>query len=450
VPNYTWTSGAQTFTGTQVIFNPQATTVYTATGSDGTCTAMTTLTVTTNPNPTITSITTPSTTICLNNSVTLTGNTSALSPVTGYTWTTSTNTTPIASGAGANTVIVSPATPTAYVLTVENSFSCTSTATQVINVNLLPNVTASVVSNKTLVCSGGQTTLSAGGANTYSWTSGAGTATSLVNPLATTVYTVTGTATLTGCRNTKTVTVNVFTPTISIVGNTATCYGGSITLAGTSSTSPTSYTWNGNVFQATLITTPTTAAVYLLAAETTSSGVKCAATATVQIIIYVNPTVTALSTPSAVCRGETVTLTGSGATTYTYTDPTGATQTGPSVIQTLTAQTLYTVVGTDNNGCNDSTTVLVKASFCTGIGENSASSDLIYVYPNPNNGTFQIHSDVDVELNLINQVGQIVRRVKLSNSNDNRISIENLANGLYYLVGEKDGVRLNQKIIVNK
>src|SRR5690606_12661770 len=51
-PNYTWLPG-NNLTGNSVVVAPSVATVYTVTGSDGTCAGMHTVEVVTKPNPTI-------------------------------------------------------------------------------------------------------------------------------------------------------------------------------------------------------------------------------------------------------------------------------------------------------------------------------------------------------------------------------------------------------------
>lgn len=84
-----------------------------------------------------------------------------------------------------------------------------------------------------------------------------------------------------------------------------------------------------------------------------------AANLTANIISYmsvccVSPTVTAVTTATNVCAGQTVTLTASGAFTYTWSP--GAIV-GTSVTVSPTVSTNYTVVGTSTTGCQASATV---------------------------------------------------------------------------------------------
>ena len=91
-------------------------------------------------------------------------------------------------------------------LVVTNQTDCMDSITKIITVNTLPTVAAT--SNSTLICVGESATLTAVGANTYSWNPG-GTGTNItVSPTVTTTYTVTGTN-ANGCINTAIVTQSV-------------------------------------------------------------------------------------------------------------------------------------------------------------------------------------------------------------------------------------------------
>lgn len=453
--SYTWTSpGAPPsvpaftfgYNNPNPIVFPPVSSVYTVAASDGTCVNTTTVAVNTNPNPTIT-IATTATAICVGQSVTVSA-TGAIN----YTWTTGTNTY--------NTVSVteSPTVATAYNVTGDNSFGCTSTAGQVVLVNPNPTLNVAPVPNKTLVCNGGSSTLTVGGANTYTWSSGvytgAGTSavvTSTALSSGPVIYTVTGTNTLTGCTSSKTATINVFIPTLAVSGTPSTCPGGNITLSA-SGGNANSYTWTApgsatSQVGFSSINTPISGpGVFTVSAMTTSLIVICPGTQTVAVNLYPNPVITASAQRTVICNKEHVTLTAGGGTAYAWSNgaQTSTISVGP------TSNTTYTVTGTDNNGCVNTGTVLVKVSGCAGIGELTAANSGLLVYPNPNGGNFTIESNSDARLTLINELGQIVRTFVLSGSNNYNVAVSDLAKGVYFLSGEKDGFQINQKIIVTK
>ncbi len=86
----------------------------------------------------------------------------------------------------------------------------------------------------------------------------------------------------------------------------------------------------------------------------------CAASATRKaVVVKVNslPTVTANSNAASVCAGTSVTLTGGGAASYTWT---GGVSDGISFIPS--SNNTYTVTGTDVNNCSNTDTIIVNVN----------------------------------------------------------------------------------------
>lgn len=142
---------------------------------------------------TVTVIATPPPTISVNSGAICTGQSFTLSPSGADTYTIS----------GGNS-IVSPTTDATYSITGTDANGCVSSSAAIasVTVNALPNVSA--VTNNTLICVGETATLTASGANTYTWSSSANTNSIAVSPTVTTSYTVTGTD-MNGCENSSTV-----------------------------------------------------------------------------------------------------------------------------------------------------------------------------------------------------------------------------------------------------
>jgi hypothetical protein len=74
----------------------------------------------------------------------------------------------------------------------------------------------------------------------------------------------------------------------------------------------------------------------------------------------------------------------------------------------------------------------------------------IYIYPNPNSGTFTIRSEIEGIWSIVNTFGQFVQTIKLSNSNGHTTSIEDLSKGVYFIIGVYNNKTTKQKIIVTK
>jgi hypothetical protein len=158
------------------------------------------------------------------------------------------------------------------------------------------------------------------------------------------------------------------------------------------------------------------------------------------------PSVSITGGGGTVCAGNSATLTASGASTYSWN--TGSTSS--SIVVTPTANASYTAVGTATNGCSNTVTTSLVVSPCTGLNNTSITLNNLSVYPNPNNGEFTISAEIDMNLTIENSLGQVVKTVSLNQSNNHKVSISNLANGIYFVVGNVNNQNLKQKIIVSK
>ncbi|MBA3665119.1 MAG: T9SS type A sorting domain-containing protein [Bacteroidetes bacterium] len=327
---YTWNTGSN---ASSIAVSPAATTIYTVSGSVGTCSGFNTTTVTVNTTPTVAVNTA---TICAGSNATLTA-----SGATTYSWNT---------GATTNAISVSPAATTVYTVTGANG-TCSGANTTTVTVNASPTVAV----NSATICSGNTTALTASGATTYSWNTGATTNVVSVSPAATTVYTVTGTSG--GCTNTKTSTVTVnATPTVA-VNSSAVCSGNSTILTASGATT---YSWNTGATTNAISVSPAATTVYTVAG--TSNG--CTSSNTSTVTVNATPTVAVNS--STICSGTNAFLTASGATSYSWN--TGATTNAISV--SPVSNTIYTVTGT-SNGCSNVKTATVTVNATPTITVNS-------------------------------------------------------------------------------
>ena len=345
---------------------------------------------------------------------------------------------------------VTPTVTTNYMVTGTNNVTgCVSSSQELILVNELPII--SVSPSPTLVCSGFPSTLKAAGtlqrpAHTFSWTHTGTGSTSVVNPLSTSVYTVSGTNTITTCMNTQTVLVTVFKPTFTTTSDTAICLKGSVALKASGAEQ---YVWEpGNISGNVLVASPTVSTIYTVtASSTTVGGLTCTNPQTIKVDIYNNPTITATSQRTMVCRDEVVELYASGASTYTWL--TGGNIQDDTISVSPVQKTTYIVIGTDAFGCRDTTTVMIEFSNCPGFAEHAGKLKLS-VFPNPNTGVFTIQATEEMKLNLVNELGQIVQELTFSPHNNRKINVTNLAAGIYFITGQSNSVPINQKIIVNR
>ena len=321
--SYTWSGGITNNTP----FIPLITGSYSVTGTDANgCINTAVSPVTVNPLPVVTaSVSNP--VVCFGNPIILTGG-----GATTYTW----------SQGIVNAAPFVPSVTATYTVTGTNANGCQGSAVQSVTVHQLPVVAANA--NATLICYGNSVVLYGSGANTYTWSGGRTNGVAFF-PTINSTYTVNGTNTLTGCTNTNIAVISISVnplPVISASANPmAVCMGQSTTF--TVSGADT-YTWSGGIVTGVPFT-PTNNTNYFVTGTNTLTG--CSNVTTQSITVYALPLVLASSTGTAICIGQSVTLNGSGAHTYTWTN--GA-QNGISFSPQSTSS--YSVSGTNTlTGC---------------------------------------------------------------------------------------------------
>lgn len=505
--SYNWMPGSNTNTNYNV--TPSSNTTYTLTGTDANgCVNTDTLLMYVNPLPTITA-TASLDTVCTGNTDTLTA-----SGAVSYAW---------SSGGTAAQEIVSPSTMTTYTVSGTDTNGCVNTATVTVHALLSGPVTATAA--YPVVCSGSLEVLSASGASNYSWQPGNLTGSPVnINPTTTTTYTVTG-STSNGCIKTDSVTVNV-NPLPAVAASTSpdsVCSGATATLTATGANT---YTWSpGNISGSSVTVTPTASTTYT-ATGTDSNG--CSDTGLVALNVLPSPNVTASSNPPASCSGSPVTITATGASTFTWQP---GNLTGSSVVVTPSGPTTYTVTGvnangctdtylinisvtpgpdiicyaaqtnvctndmnvllygipaggtwsgpgvsggyfvpstagtgthvltysyTDPNGCTNSGTTTIVVSQCVGVNEFSGLGGVSF-YPNPNDGLFTIHvasgNIHEMKMEVVDLQGRIIHSEILSGIDagfSKEINLSGIANGAYYLRISSENNTLTEKLIIQQ
>ncbi|OFY19272.1 MAG: hypothetical protein A2X02_02105, partial [Bacteroidetes bacterium GWF2_29_10] len=226
-------------------------------------------------------------TICNGSSVSLTA-----TGATSYLWST---------GATAATISVNPATTSTYYVT-GTTGACTAKDTVIVTVNPLPTINAGI--DKT-ICNGSSTSLTATGATSYLWNTGATTATISVDPAITSTYYVTGTTSTCYAEDTVIVTVNSL-PTAN-AGSDVTIISGDSTVL--TATGGTSYLWSTSKTTASITVKPIINTVYYVSVYNASA---CMAIDSVKVSVTTASCSVSAGTDKTICKGSSVSLTATG------------------------------------------------------------------------------------------------------------------------------------------
>ncbi|MFB9090022.1 GEVED domain-containing protein, partial [Flavobacterium paronense] len=389
--NYSWTSNPSTTIA--AVQNPTGITpaaglnTYTVTANTASCASTASNTVSVTPNALPTAGITGVSSFCPGGNTLLTSNGVAGSgSISSYQWKYSADGIAYANVASGGTSDTYTATAAGfYTVTVTNTNTCSVTS---IPFQVTQNTPATItVSGTATICNGQPTSLLASGAVSYSWSSSSiapapsGNNPS-VSPSVTTTYTVTGTDS-NGCTtNSPTVTVTVLSPLAAITASAPDyCIGSSINLSTTSAfvDAPVTYSWTSNPsgFTSTVQNPTGVSPSGTVTYTVTATNGYCSTNSSVTV--HQNPLPTIAVSDETICNGSSVFLSATGATNYTWAPATGlSATTGTSVTANPTATQGYTITGTDDNGCVNTTTATVTV---TQPGSITSATPLQVVIP---------------------------------------------------------------------
>lgn len=185
-------------------------------------------------------------------------------------------------------------------------------------------------------------------------------------------------------------------------------------------------------------------------AEESSCGSSVGRTAIHVTVAPLPPINIASSNPTA-CVGESTTITATGGSTYSWTTPVStAVVISPSLQVFILLTVSYTVTGVDANGCKNTASITITPNLCLGMNQEEIRNLGISIYPNPGTGEIHIRSASSLDLVLTDELGQRVRFISLSSSNNFETQVNGLANGIYFVTGGNEQGRVNEKIIILK
>ncbi|HLP19652.1 MAG TPA: gliding motility-associated C-terminal domain-containing protein [Chitinophagales bacterium] len=333
--SYDWGSGITTAANTVNSPNTYTVTVTAANGCTATAASVIAQSITV---PTAAVSPASATLDCINTSTVLT----ASGGIT-YNW-----------GGGVTTANKTVTLPNTYTVTVTDVNGCTASASSVILQDITAPVAVISPAGAALNCVTSAVTLTASGGTTYDWGGGITSPTNTVGAASTYTVTVTGTN---GCSATAAAAVvQDFTPpaaAITASTNILTCSTLSIPLTATGGTG---YDWGGGITTATnTVTSPNTYSVTVTAANgctaVSSTTITQDITAPVVSITPANATLT--------CIATTYNLTAAGGATYDWG------QGIITAINSISTPNTYTVTATGSNGCTATAAATITQDITT-------------------------------------------------------------------------------------
>ncbi len=348
--SYSWSPalGLSSTTGSQVYAGPDTSKIYTVIGSSlHGCTDTAVASISVSPIPVISG----TDSICK-------GDTSLLSvisndPATTFIW---------SNGATGSNISVTPNITTTYIVTATVG-ACNTDTSFTVNVDSVETPVITPLSPS--ICPGDSVMLSVINAYTnpvYSWNTGSTNDSILVQPINSTNYTV-NVSLPNGCTNSNTTLVNVYNdPTVSISTTTPLiCKGDTAYLSAQNSVS---YSWTGN--NLTTNTGANTSAVPFSTSlyEVTGLSVhNCVSTDTISIALYPSAQISLTASQNVICDNDTAYLTASGALSFSWSPNSFiSSTTGANVSVFPPNSQTYSVLGVNQNGCKDTTSILITVN----------------------------------------------------------------------------------------
>ncbi|MEC8968242.1 MAG: gliding motility-associated C-terminal domain-containing protein [Bacteroidota bacterium] len=245
------------------------------------------------------------------------------------------------SGGVVNGIAFNPDSSLSYNVVGTGLNGCSASADVTVNVNSLPTVNAGL--NDTL-CEGTSTSLSASGPYTFVWNNGVQNGSPFIPPLGQTLYKVIATDT-NGCENTDS--TELFVNALPIVSggqDQTVCLGSSITLTASGADS---LIWDNGVINGQSFV-PNLGTTFYTVIGVDDNG--CESSDIVSVFFNNLPVVDA-GVDQTICLGSSVTLSGSGATSYVWDN---GVVNGIPFSNLPAGTTVFEVFGTDGNGCVNS------------------------------------------------------------------------------------------------
>jgi hypothetical protein len=450
--SYTWMPGG--FTGATCMVCPSVTTVYTVTGTTGTCTATGTVVLTVAPSPTANISTSPATCGNANGSATVTvsGGQGAIT----YTWAPS----------GANSATISNLAPGTYTASVTDANGCSDTAVASVPNASTPTVSPTITNVSCNSACDGSVTVNVSGGNppySYFWNSGISTTASVTGVCAG-CYTCTVTD-VNGCVSTTIACVTQPSAmTVSASSSSSPlCPAQSATLTALVSGGNPGYTYTWTPIgstQNTVVVNPSVTGTYTVAV-TDANG--CTGVAAVTVLVN-SPSVSFSVVPTPTPQVWNVVANYSGGTqpyTYGWFWGDGSSDTIAYPNHNYASAGWYNICCeiTDANGCMDSVCQLDSVyksagsmitvnviSGSTGIQASKATT--LAVYPVPARDAVEVNPGFEesYKLELLSMEGRVLLTKEARGATS--LDLSRFSGGTYLLQLHAADGKMSRKLVV--
>jgi len=341
-----------------------------------------------------------------------------------FTW----NADPTLSCTNCPNPIATPTTTTSYVVSSMNGTGCVDYDTVEIVVNPLPGPVITP-SGPTSFCTGGSVVLYASGFSSYVWSDATTEDSLIANSNGT--YSVTVTDSM-GCQNTTSLSVTVFSlPNVNAGTAIPYCSGGNAQLQATGAST---YVWTpSSNLSDDDISNPITSATSDTWYYVTGTDINgCVGDDSVFVEVYPLP----VAQNVTYVQATQLLVTDSTSGIQWYLDGTPITPGGTNQFITATENGSYWVVYTGVNGCvsPNSNVIVITSIIDTTSVEQFINNYGISVYPNPNNGIFNLLFEnsnfTEAQIEIMDITGKSIYS-EILNDNRKSFDISEISNGLY-------------------
>ncbi len=200
------------------------------------------------------------------------------------------------------------------------------------------------------------------------------------------------------------------------------------------------YVWSNNATGSAISVTPSVTTAYTV----TGFLMGCTYSAFETVEVNTLPQITVVASNTLLCEGETATLSISGAQNYIWSNGSST-----SEIQVKPGTTTsYSVQAFNENGCSALANLMLQVLECTQLKTLQEERTFLNIYPNPATDEFHVVATEGLVLNILNELGQVVRRIELTQENKYDVKVRIEPAGVYLITGNGANGPYSQKIVI--